>query len=349
MTKIIFVTGGVISGIGKGITTASISLLLQNAGYTVTAMKADPYLNVDAGTMNPIIHGETFVLEDGLETDQDLGHYERFLNVDLTRLNYMTQGQVYMSVIQRERQLAYKGECVEPIPHIPYEIMDRIERLADTSKVDFIVFEMGGTVGEYQTAPFLETIRRMTLKHRNDVLNIHVTYLPVPKHLGELKSKPAQQSVQFLFAAGILPDIIVGRSIQMIDDLRKQKLAVFCNVAKEDIFSNPDVNSIYEIPNVLEQQAITDRILEKFRLKRKKGNNQLIEWKKFVKNVQLHDKVVKVAIVAKYIKSGDYSLEDSYICVIEALKHAAAVHKVKVDIEWIDSADIEKDTKVLKG
>jgi CTP synthase len=348
MTKYIFVTGGVISGIGKGITTSSLGLLLQNAGYTVSPIKADPYLNIDAGTMNPLIHGETFVLEDGLETDQDLGHYERFLNVNLKSLNYMTQGQVYMSVLQRERQLKYKGECVEPIPHIPMEIIDRIEALAKDSKSDFVILEMGGTVGEYQTAPFLEVIRRMTLKYPGNVINIHVTYLPVPHHLGELKSKPAQQSVQFLFAAGIQPDIIVGRSEQMIDDMRKNKIATFSNTKIEDIFSNPDVTSIYEVPEVLEKQAITDRILSKFNLKPKKPINTLSKWKQFVKNSQSHTKSVEIGIIAKYIKSGEYSLEDSYICVIEALKHAAAVNKVKVNINWIDSSETEKSTEVLK-
>ena len=345
--KYIFVSGGVISGLGKGITTASISLLLKSIGLRVSPIKADPYLNVDAGTMNPVIHGETFVTEDGMETDQDLGHYERFLNEDLSRLNYMTSGQIYWSVIKRERSLDYHGICVETIPHIPEEILKRLELLVKEKNAEVVVLEIGGTVGEYQNAMFLEAARELKLKNPADVLNIHVAYLPLPPSLGELKSKPVQTSVHLLHEAGIQPDIIIGRAEKPVDLVRKKKISTFSNVSLQDVFSNPDVNSIYEIPLILENQGIVIRILNKFGLKKKSPH--LEEWRNFVKKVKKARKKVKIGIVGKYFRSGDFSLEDSYVCVIEAVKQGAWWNEVKAEITWIDSLEIErKGTEILK-
>lgn len=346
-TKFIFVSGGVISGLGKGIVASSIALLLKAAGYKVAPIKADPYLNHDAGTMNPIIHGETFVTEDGLETDQDLGHYERFIDENLTRLNYMTAGQVYLSVIERERRLEYNGICVETIPHIPQEIIRRLKLLAEKSKADFVILEIGGTAGEYQNAMFLEAARELALKDKDSVLNVHVAYLPLPPSLGELKSKPVQTSVQLLHMAGIQPDIIVGRAVVEIDNARKEKIATFCSIDIEDIFSNPDMPSIYQVPEHLEKQGLTERILKKMGMKRK--SSDLSRWKLFNKQILNSKKKLKIGIVGKYFRSGDFSLEDSYVCVMEAIKQACFWQNVSPQITWIDSVDVEKqgEDKIL--
>ncbi len=339
-TKYIFVSGGVISGLGKGITAASVALLLKSAGFRVSPIKADPYLNIDAGTMNPVIHGETFVTEDGLETDQDLGHYERFIDENLMRLNYMTLGQVYQTVLERERRLEYGGICVEIIPHIPQEIIKRLKDLSKKAKADFVICEIGGTVGEYQNAMFLEAARELALKNQADVLNIHVAYLPLPPSLGELKSKPVQTSVQLLHSAGIRPDIIIGRSVKEIDETRKEKISIFCSIAKEDIFSNPDMTSIYHVPEFLESQGLTDRILDHLHLKRR--TSDLGRWHLFIQKILSAKRKIKIGIVGKYFRSGDFSLEDSYVCVIEAIKHACWWNQVVPEITWIDSLDIEK-------
>ncbi len=340
-TKFIFVSGGVISGLGKGITASSIAILLKSAGFRVAPIKADPYLNIDAGTMNPIIHGETFVTEDGLETDQDLGHYERFIDENLSRLNYMTAGQIYMSVIERERRLEYDGACVETVPHIPREIISRLKTLAAKSKSDFVILEIGGTVGEYQNAMFLEAAREMALKTPKDILNIHVAYLPLPPSLGELKSKPVQMSVQQMYMAGVRPDIIIGRAVKEMDKTRKEKIATFCSIAIEDVFSNPDLPSIYQVPEYLESQGLTDRILDKLGLERR--SSDLSKWHIFIQKILGARKRIKIGIVGKYFRSGDFSLEDSYVCVIEAVKHACWWNSIQPDITWIDSVDIEKN------
>ncbi len=340
-TKFIFVSGGVISGLGKGITASSIAILLKSAGFKVAPIKADPYLNLDAGTMNPIIHGETFVTEDGLETDQDLGHYERFIDENLSRLNYMTAGQVYMSVIERERRLEYEGACVETVPHIPREIISRLKTLAVKSKADFVILEIGGTVGEYQNAMFLEAAREMALKTPKDILNIHVAYLPLPPSLGELKSKPVQMSVQQMYMAGVRPDIIIGRAVKEMDKTRKEKIATFCSVAIEDVFSNPDLPSIYLVPEYLESQGLTDRILDKLDLKRR--SSDLTKWHLFIQKILSARKKIKIGIVGKYFRSGDFSLSDSYVCVLEAVKHACWWNGILPEITWIDSVDVEKN------
>ncbi len=348
-TKYIFVSGGVISGLGKGITAASIAILLKSAGFKVSPIKADPYLNLDAGTMNPIIHGETFVTEDGLETDQDLGHYERFVDENLTKLNYMTAGQVYLSVIERERRLEYEGVCVETIPHIPREIIRRLKALASKSKADFVILEIGGTVGEYQNAMFLEAARELALSNPKDVLNIHVAYLPLPPSLGELKSKPVQTSVQLMHMAGVTPDIIIGRAVKEVDRARKEKIATFCSIDINDVFSNPDLPTIYQVPEYLENQGITDRILDKLGLQRR--SSDLSKWHLFIQKILSSRKKLKIGIVGKYFRSGDFSLEDSYVCVIEAVKQASWWNGIEPEIIWIDSLDVEKkgEEAVLSG
>lgn len=339
-TKYIFVSGGVISGVGKGITVSSISLLLKSAGFKVAPIKCDPYLNLDAGTMNPVIHGEVFVTSDGMETDQDVGHYERFIGEDLTRLNYMTLGQVYNAVIKRERSLEYGGECVEVVPHVPREIIHRVKELGRKQKADFVIVEIGGTSGEFQNMMFLEAAREMKYRNPADVLNIHVAYLPSPPSLGELKSKPVQTSVHLLNDVGIQPDIIIGRAERNIDHIRKEKISIFCGMDIEDVFSNPDVKNIYEVPVILEEQGLTERILNKLKVKKEKKD--LADWKKFLAKVKEAKKTVKIGLVGKYFVSGEYSLEDSYICVLEAIKHACFNLGVRPEISWVDAEEIEK-------
>jgi CTP synthase len=333
--KYIFVSGGVISGIGKGIATASIALLLKSAGYKVTALKIDPYLNVDAGTMNPIEHGETFVLDDGSETDQDLGNYERFLGESLNKYNFTTSGQVYLSVIQRERALEYDGACVEAVPHIPEEIIKRVNDAGKSKNAEIVVVEIGGTVGELQNVFIFEANRLLKLKKHDDVVHIHVSYLPIPPSLGEMKSKPAQMSVKELNSMGIQPDILLARSGVPIDESRRKKLALFCSLEPEDVISAPDVNTTYQVPLNYEEGGLTDRILEKLNLKRKQTG--LKEWKSFVGKISSAKKVVKIGIVGKYFSTGDFTLADSYISVIEALKHASYSQGLKPEIHWLNA------------
>ena len=336
--KYIFVSGGVISGIGKGIATASISLLLKSAGYIVAPIKCDPYLNVDAGTMNPTIHGETFVLDDGAETDQDLGHYERFLGESLNKTNITTSGQVYLSVIQRERNLEYDGECVEAVPHIPEEFIRRIEAAGKNRNADVVVIEIGGTVGELQNVFIFEANRMLKMKHPGDVLHIHISYLPVPPSIGEMKSKPVQMSVKELNSIGIQPDILLARSELPIDETRKRKLSLFCGVEPEDVIPAPDVSNIYEVPINFEGGHLTDRILKKLGLKRK--TKDLVAWRGFIERVKKSEKQVKIGIVGKYFSTGDFTLADSYVSVIEAIKHASWNLGLVPKITWVDSGKI---------
>ena len=346
MSKYIFTLGGVMSGVGKGVTTASVGKILQARGYTVTAIKIDPYVNVDAGTMNPVEHGEVFVTEDGDETDQDIGNYERFLGIDIKRDNYMTTGRVYQSVIQRERNLEYKGQCVEAVPHIPEEVIHRIKKAARKSKADITIVEIGGTVGEYQNILFLEAARMMHYRNPDDVLFILVSYLPVPGKLGEMKTKPTQYAVRQVNSVGIQPDFVVCRSTEPLDEPRKKKISVFCNVRKEDIISAPDVESIYHVPVNFEKEKLSEKILTKLKLKAKKQD--LKEWKKMMNASSRSKKTVKIGMVGKYFASGHFILPDAYISVIEAVKHAAAENKVRVDIDWINSDSYEKNKKKIK-
>ena len=346
MSKFIFVMGGVMSGVGKGVTSASIGKILQARGYRVTAIKIDPYVNIDAGTMNPTEHGEVFVTEDGDETDQDIGNYERFLNANILRDNYMTTGRVYQTVIQRERNLEYGGKCVEVVPHIPEEVIRRIKRATVKSKADVTIIEVGGTVGEYQNILFLEAARMMHYKNPDDVLFVLVSYLPVPGTLGEMKTKPTQYAVQQVNAAGIQPDFIICRSEKEVDGPRKQKISTFCNVNKNEVISNPDVESIYEIPLILEKEKFSEKILKKLQLKPKTRNMK--EWKKMVSAMKRAKKTVKIGIVGKYFATGDFILPDAYISVIEAIKHASCVNKVKPEIHWINSDAYEKNKSLVK-
>ncbi|MFA7600921.1 MAG: CTP synthase, partial [Patescibacteria group bacterium] len=352
-TKFIFVVGGVMSGVGKGVTTSSIAQILSNKGYSVSAIKMDPYINVDAGTMNPVEHGEVFVTEDGDETDQDIGNYERFLNKNIYKENYMTTGRVYQSVISKERNLAYEGKCVQVIPHIPMEIRDRIKKAADKNKAEIMVIEIGGTVGEYENLLFLEAARVMKLKNPEDVLFVMVSYLPIPNKIGEMKTKPTQHAVRSLNTAGIQPNFIVARSEKEIDDVRRGKIAIHCNVSKEDVIAAPDIDSIYEIPVNFEKNNFGNKILKKLELKSKntaKGKESSKKWMEMINNIKNPQKEIKVAIVGKYFATGDFSLSDSYISVIEAIKHAAAHNKVKINLEWIGTEDIEKNgLKILKN
>jgi len=334
--KYIFVSGGVISGIGKGIATASISLLLKTAGFKVSPLKMDPYLNVDAGTMNPVEHGEVFVLDDGTECDLDLGHYERFMGESLNRTNVATQGSIYQSVIQRERNLEYDGACVDLVPSITQEIFRRIELAGKSRDADIVVIEIGGTAGEYQNLLFLEANRILKLKKPNDTIHIHVTFLPVPRFLGEMKSKPAQMSVRDLNAVGIQPDIVLARAERELDKPRIKKLAVSTGLEPEDVISAPDVSSVYKVPLNFEDSGLTGRILKKLKLRRRKKD--LKEWRAFVKKVETAKESVKIGIVGKYFATGDFVLSDSYISVIEAVKHATFDQSLLPEIDWIDAS-----------
>ncbi len=341
-TKYIFVMGGVISGLGKGIAVSSIALLLKSKGFRVTAIKIDPYINVDAGTMNPTEHGEVFVTKDGMETDQDIGNYERFLDKELTRDNYMTTGLVYLSVIQKERNLEYGGKCVEVVPHIPEEVIRRIRYAGTKAKADFVIIEIGGTVGEYQNMLFLEAARMMKLKNPKDVLFILVSYLPIPEKLGEMKTKPTQHATRALNTAGIQPDFILCRSVQPLDQPRKEKISVFCNIDPEDVISAPDVDNIYEIPLNFEKENLSEKICKKVR-KKPKETDLLNDWRALVEKTKLLQTPVEIGIVGKYFGIGDFTLSDSYISVIEAIKHAAWYFDYKPKISWIDAEEFETE------
>lgn len=338
------------SGVGKGIATASTARILKEYGYKVTAIKIDPYLNVDAGTMNPTEHGEVFVTKDGLESDQDLGNYERFLDQDIVRENYMTTGMVYQSVIQRERNLGYDGKCVEVIPHITDEIESRIKRVARHQKVDFVLIEIGGTVGEYQNLVYFEAVRIMKLKHPEQVAMMLVSYFPVPSMVGEMKTKPTQHAVRELNSVGVQPDIILARSTVPLDDVRKRKVSTFCNVSPRDIISAPDISTIYQVPVNFERDHLGKRLLEKFNLKPRKTDGK--QWRAFVRGIRRVTRPAKIGIVGKYFGTGDFVLSDSYISVIEAIKHGAWANKRKPEITWINAEEFEKSpakVKMLSG
>ncbi len=341
-TKYIFVVGGVLSGVGKGITTASIGRILKNQGLTVSAIKIDPYINVDAGTMNPVEHGEVFVTDDADETDQDIGNYERFLDTDITSLNYMTTGRVYLSVIEKERSMYYKGKCVEVVPHIPLEVIGRIEAAAEKSKAKVIVVEIGGTVGEYQNILFLEAARMMKLKAPNDVLFVLVSYLPIPGHLGEMKTKPTQHAARALNSSGIQPDFIVARGRTELDDPRREKLALLCGLRnEEDVIAAPDVTSIYDVPANFEKQRFSALIAKRLGLRLRQKKNPA--WQKFVQRTKTASQPLKIAMVGKYFATGNFMLADSYISVIEAIKHASWNQGAKPELTWIDAEEYEKD------
>jgi CTP synthase len=346
MTRYIFVAGGVMSGIGKGTSTASISLILKSKGFSVAPMKIDPYLNVDAGTMNPIEHGEVFVTKDGIETDQDIGIYERFIDEELTKENYMTSGQVYLSVIQKERNFEFGGKCVEIIPHITNEIIWRIKNLGKIKKADFVLVEIGGTVGEYQNLLFLEAARQMKLENPKRVLFILVSYLPIPAMLGEMKTKPTQTAARLLNEAGIQPSFILARARVPLDEPRRRKISLFCNLKKENVISAPDVKFLYEIPFNFEKENLGDKILKEFGIKPKKSN--LKEWKRLIERVKNSQKELKIGICGKYFRTGKFVLMDSYISVIEAIRHACWYFERKPKIVWLDAEEYEKNPKKVR-
>jgi len=346
MPRFIFVAGGVMSGIGKGIATASIGRILKSKGFRITAVKIDPYINVDAGTMNPVEHGEVFVMDDGTECDQDIGNYERFLDETLTTNNYITTGRVYQAVINRERNLGYNGRCVEVVPDIPNEVILRIKKAGKLAKADFVLVEIGGTVGEYQNMLFLEAARMMKLQNPKEMLFILVSYLPIPATIGEMKTKPTQTAVRLLNETGIQPDMILGRSVTSLDKPRKRKISIFCNMNISDVFSSPDVKSIYEVALNYEKEGLGNRILEKFDLPSVKQDFK--KWKQLVGIIKKNNKKVKIGIAGKYFQTGKFTLMDSYISVIEAVKHACWFFKKKPEIHWLSTEDYEKKSQKLK-
>ncbi len=329
------------SGIGKGTTAASIALLLKSAGYRVSPIKFENYLNIDAGTINPVEHGDPFLCEDGTEADMDIGSYEKFLNEDMGKDNFVTMGQIYKAVIDRERRFEYHGEDVEAIPHITNEIIDKIQSLAKKKKSEIVIIELGGTAGEYQNIFYYEASRIMTLKNPGDVLHIHVSYVPTPKHLGEPKTKPTQLSVRTLNSMGIQPDFIIARSERYLDERRRSRFALFCNMKPEDIISNPDLKTVYEIPLILQKQGLENKILKKLGLLQKRAN--LREWKSFIDKIKNpKKKEVRIAIVGKYFGAGDYQLRDSYAALFDALGHASWFQGVSLKTVWVDAEQVEK-------
>ncbi|MEK6943492.1 MAG: CTP synthase [Nanoarchaeota archaeon] len=344
------VAGGVMSGVGKGVTTASIGKILKEHGYSVTAIKIDPYLNYDAGTLRPTEHGEVWVTDDGGEIDQDLGTYERFLDMDIPRKNNMTTGQVYKTVIDKERQGEYLGQTVQFIPHIPDEIKKRIKDASNG--YDFVLIEVGGTIGDYENIPFLfamKSLEREVGKH--SLSYILVTYLPIPSHIEEMKTKPTQQAIRLLSESGIFPDFIICRAKKPLDIPRKNKIETYANIVSDHIISEPDIDTVYQIPLDLEKEKFGEKILKEFGMKSKKQPNWA-EWKKLVDNILTPKKKVKIAIVGKYIEIGDYALADSYLSINQSLLHAGASLSAAVEIDWLDSKKFEDDKKAvntLKG
>lgn len=348
--KYIFVIGGVMSGVGKGVATSSLATILQAKGFTVNPIKIDPYLNVDAGTMNPTEHGEVFVLKSGLECDQDMGNYERFLNVDLKDEDYITSGMVYRYVIERERNLKYQGKCVEAIPHIRDEIIRRIEKAADLNGSNVSVIEIGGTIGDYQNSMFMEAARVLKVKHPDDVMFIMVSYLPIPGKIGEMKTRPTQNAVRQLNSYGIQPDIIIARSEAPLDKKRKDKIAIMCNLRPEHVISAPDIESIYEVPLNFEKDKLGDAVLNilKISTKQRKTTN-LTAWKQFVTKMQRSKQEINIAIVGKYFDTGDFVLSDAYISVIEAIKFSSYKLGVKPRLHWLNSKEFENGKNALEG
>ncbi len=327
------------SGVGKGVASSSIAKILQSRGIEVTSLKIDPYVNVDAGTMNPTEHGEVFVLDDGTECDQDMGNYERFLDRDLSGVNYMTTGSVYKTVIERERSMGYGGKSVSVVPYIPMEVISRINNAADLAKAQIAITEIGGTAGEYENILFLEAIRMMKIKQPKDVLLILVSHLPIMNDDNELKTKPTQHAVRALNSVGLQPDFILARAKYPIDEKRKEKIAFNCNVSEEDVISAPDVSDIYNIPINFEKDNLGNLILKKLSLGARKKDMK--DWRAFVAKIDAATNAVDIGIVGKYFSSGQFVLADSYLSVIESIRHAAAYWDVKPKIHWIDSEQFE--------
>ena len=345
--KLIFVSGGVISGLGKGITASSIGRLLESRGLAVSAIKIDPYLNIDAGTMNPFEHGEVYVLDDGGEVDLDLGNYERFMDLHLTRDHNITTGKVYRSVIENERHGDYLGKTVQIIPHVTNEIKRRILSVARESGADVVIIELGGTVGDMESMPFLEAARQLSreLGREENVMFVHTTLIPIMGSVGEEKTKPTQHSVKELMSIGIRPDIIIGRCSEPLSQVAKSKIAMFCDVPEEAVISTPDARTIYEVPLTLEKQGVVDYIIDKMKLGPLTGPRNMAGWEHFVDNIINATKTVRIAVVGKYT-----SLADSYLSHLEAFTHAGAAAGCKVKIKFIDSDDLTTgDLNALLG
>jgi CTP synthase len=337
MAKYIFVTGGVVSSLGKGITAASLGRLIKSRGYKVSILKCDPYINVDPGMMSPFQHGEVFVTDDGAETDLDIGHYERFIDRKLSKCNNMTAGQIYWSVISKERQGEFQGGTIQVIPHITNEIKDRIRRVGENSGVDILIVEVGGTVGDIESLPFLEAIRQFrTEKSREDTMYIHVTLVPYVHTAKELKTKPTQHSVKELRSIGIQPDVIVCRSEVQLSDSIKEKIALFCDIDKNAVIQNLDAETLYEVPLMLEEEGLDSIVFKRLGLN--PGERDLVEWRNMVATIKNPEKEVTIAIVGKYV-----ALPDAYLSVVEALCHGGIANRVKVNIKWVDAEDVESD------
>ncbi len=335
LTKYIFITGGVVSSLGKGITAASLGRLLKARGLKVTIQKLDPYINVDPGTMSPFQHGEVFVTDDGAETDLDLGHYERFIDINLSKTNNITAGKVYWSVIQKERQGEYLGKTVQVIPHITNEIKCQILRAGEEKDADVVITEIGGTVGDIESLPFLEAIRQLRSDiGRESVMYIHVTLIPWLEKAGELKTKPTQHSVKELRSIGIQPDIIVCRTQHHLDESIRAKIALFCDIDEKAVIENADVEHIYEVPLLLEKQGMADLVCRRLGFEVRPPD--LTEWENLVQRTRNLSERVKIALVGKYV-----SLRDAYLSVVEALYHAGLANNVQVDIVWTDSEQLE--------
>ncbi len=338
MTKYIFVTGGVVSSLGKGITAASLGRLLKNRGYKVTIQKFDPYINIDPGTMSPYQHGEVFVTDDGAETDLDLGHYERFIDENLSKASNVTTGKIYQSVINKERKGEYLGSTIQVIPHITNEIKDRVLRVGKNDNADIVITEIGGTVGDIESLPFLEAIRQVKkdVPNRNDVIYVHVTLVPYIAAAGELKTKPTQHSVKELRSIGIQPDIIVCRTVEKLSDEMKKKIGMFCDVEPEAVINNLTADSIYEVPLLMEQEGLDHIALKKLGLEDRPVDME--DWKAMVERMTTAKKEVQIALVGKYVR-----LHDAYLSVAEALSHAGYAMGAKVNIRWINSEILEEE------
>ncbi|MEI6238422.1 MAG: CTP synthase [bacterium] len=341
--KFIFVVGGVMSGVGKGIATSSIGTLLQAKGFSVNLLKVDPYLNVDAGTMNPTEHGEVFVINSGLETDQDMGNYERFLHRDLTADDYITSGMVYQHVIEAERALKYGGKCVEAIPHIRDEIIRRFEHSAKVNKTEVTVVEIGGTVGDYQNIMFLEAARVLKVRYPNDTAFVMVSYMPVPSKLGEMKSKPTQNAIRQLNSYGINADVIIARSEVPMDHKRKEKIAVSCSLPTDHVISAPDIESVFDVPGNFEKDHLSEILTRILHMRKKANEPGLSKWNAFVKSTKESKETVDIAIVGKYFNTGDFVLTDAYVSVLEAIKYSAYKLGKKPVIHTINARDYENE------
>ncbi len=352
MTKYIFVAGGIISGVGKGVATASIGRILKEYGFSVTAVKIDPYINFDAGTLRPTEHGEVWVTEDGGEIDQDLGNYERFLEINIPKKNNITTGQIYSNLIKKERRGDFLGETVQFIPHVPEEIKSRIKKAGENHEI--VLIEIGGTIGDYENIPFLFAAKSLENDlGKENVIHILVTYMPIPSHIDEMKTKPTQTAIKLLRESGIQPDFILCRGKKPLDEVRKIKIEKYANIHHENIISCPDVvgkgtpNTIYIIPLNLQKEKLGEKIMSSLKIEPKKQPD-FTKWENAVNKIINPSKEINIALVGKYLDIGDYQLKDSYISINEALKHAGSANDTKVEITWVDSKDVEKNLIDLK-